>query len=686
MIALNIAGISEELKRASRWVLWQMEDVQDGEKLRKEMKPPKDAKNGEPAKHNDFSTWASFDVAHEAHEKNLPLKPSSNCVAVHPVRGIGCVIGPPFFGIDLDDIRDPATGVIEPEAQAFIKEVNSLTEISPSGTGVHIWGHGEPPYPEGHRKDGREVYSCNRYLTVTGAVLEGHEEIRRFTPAEVKKLYELVKNGKAKSMVHPSSPREGSGSYTAAKLAAMKSQTDIADYSQFVQSFLTLAAIETYCDSVQMERLFKETACYQTTHWKEKWERLGPAELAKAIEYGRDNLKKMRTAAPGEEIPADVDLNAPDFVDEPGKRLLFPDTAMYGKAGELARKTDTDAGYAYLAVIAMAAGRGIEPHPQVRPTAYVSLLGDVGWGKSISMQRAGALFGFPTEASTCIERFPDSYEPDGNKSLFLQLNLSSDRGLYKALEGEKTARPAIIAVDELRNLLAKSNIENSCLFTVLCSLYNLDEAGFADKKGKDFIRVRLSLLGCLKVADENEFPEVFTQATSSGFYDRMLFGVAEKRVVWKPWHPGVYQHVEFSQPVIPEWVFGYMSAAFGEKGNRFLENALRVIYITAAINGDTEVGIDCVLAAWRFMLWQERIRNVFKPAKGANEHQECVDTVVQAFREAPGRAANWRTLARKKRWDRKFPRSLASVKRLLEDMGRLTKDKETGKHFLREEV
>jgi hypothetical protein len=54
---------------------------------------------------------------------------------VHPVRGLGCVIGPPFFGIDLDDVRDPGSGVIEAEAQAFIKEVNSLTEISPSGTG-----------------------------------------------------------------------------------------------------------------------------------------------------------------------------------------------------------------------------------------------------------------------------------------------------------------------------------------------------------------------------------------------------------------------------------------------------------------------------------------------------------------------------------------------------------------------
>ncbi len=414
---------------------------------------------------------------------------------------------------------------------------------------------------------------------------------------------------------------------------------------------------------------------------RDKWDEVHGAQT-----YGQATIARVLKNYSVEEIPEGVDLNAADdFSEEPGKRLLFPVGCLYGKAGELARKTETDPGYSYLSVLVMAAGRGIEPHPQVRPTLYGATLGDVGWGKSLAMQRAGALLGFPTEASACIERFPESYEPDGNRSLFLQLNLSSDRGLYKAFEGEKTAKPAIIAVDELRNLLAKSNIENSCLFTVLCSLYNLDEAGYADKKTKDFIRVRLSILGCLKVADENEFPEVFTQATSSGFYDRMLFGVAGKRVVWKPWNPGVYQHVEFSQPEIHEWVFKALGECFGSKGNRFLENALRVAYISAAINGDKEIGLECTLRVLKFMEWQERIRGVFRPAKGANEHQECVDTVIQAFREAPGRAANWSKLARKKRWDRKFPRSLASVKRLLEDMGRLTKDKETGKHFLREE-
>ena len=680
MIELKLENIPEELKRTCRWVLWQLCDVAEHGKLRKSCKVPFDAKDGSPASHSEFNTWASFEVALAAHNSNLQLKHPPSTVSIHPTRGVGMVLGPPFFGKDFDVcIMDG--GVFEPDVEAELKEHATYAELSQSGTGVHIIGHGKPPYKEGHRRDDREIYSCNRFFVMTGNVIGDHKEIRRFTDSEVAAMYAKVKAGRTSG-----SPildaRQGKPSL---KKQEMMTRTDFPDLSPVVMSLLRLLMEEHLFDREKVKAEFEQSEIFKSTHWKEKFGRLEASELDKAAGFARENIAKRLAGRSDEEIPADVDLNAPDFVEEPGKRLLFPESCMYGKAGELARKTETDPGYSYLSVLVMAAGRGIEPHKQVRPTLYGANLGDVGWGKSLAMQRAGALFGFPTEASPCIERFPESYEPDGNSSLFLQLNLSSDRGLYKAFEGETKARPAIIAIDELRNLLAKSNIENACLFTVLCSLYNLDEAGYADKKTKETIRVRLSLLGCLKVADENEFPTVFTHATSSGFYDRMLFGLVGKRVVWRPWYPGVYKHVEFSTPVIPEWVFKSVEECFGSKGNRFAENALRVTYITSAINGDTEVGVECVIKAMKFMGWQERLRNVFKPAKGANEYQECVDTVVAAFRESPGRAANWSKVARKNRWDRKFPRSLSSVKRLLEDMGRLTKDKATGKHFLREE-
>lgn len=285
-LEFNPAGVNEELRQSRRWVLWQLEDVQDGEKLRKNAKVPKNARTGDNARHNDPSTWGTYDEALDAHLKNLPLQPDKNSVTVHPTRGIGCVIGPPFFAIDIDDCRNAETGDITEEARSFIDELNTLTEISPSGTGVHMWGHGEPPYKEGHRKDGREIYSTNRYLTVTGKILFGRSEIRRFTKQEVVELYARVKAGRYKPMT-ANTPN--------AKLADLMTRVDFPDLSQAVMSLLTLLAIETLCDPTQMEARFKQSKLYTDTHWKEKWERLGPGHVVKACEYARENLQKRRS-------------------------------------------------------------------------------------------------------------------------------------------------------------------------------------------------------------------------------------------------------------------------------------------------------------------------------------------------------------------------------------------------------
>ena len=156
-------------------------------------------------------------------------------------------------------------------------------------------------------------------------------------------------------------------------------------------------------------------------------------------------------------------------------------------------------------------------------------------------------------------------------------------------------------------------------------------------------------------------------------------------MIWKPWNPGPSKPLKFSRPRVPDYVFVATRKFFGSKG-RLAEHILRVAYISAAINGDEAVTEDCIAAALHFGGWQDRIREVFKPAKGAYEDQECVNAVLEAFVKAPGKAANWRELARKKHWSRKFPRSLSRVKRLLEETGELTLDKGTKKHFIREGV
>lgn len=83
----------------------------------------------------------------------------------------------PFLGIDLDDCRDPVTGAIDAWAQTIMREFNTYSEVSPSGTGVHLIGRGRLP-GDGQNKKPIEIYDRKRFFTLTGNVVPGYEAIR----------------------------------------------------------------------------------------------------------------------------------------------------------------------------------------------------------------------------------------------------------------------------------------------------------------------------------------------------------------------------------------------------------------------------------------------------------------------------------------------------------------------------
>jgi hypothetical protein len=87
--------------------------------------------------------------------------------------GVGFVFSEddPYCGVDLDDCRDPETGNIAEWAQEIIDDLDSYTEISPSGTGVHVIVRGV--LPRSGKRGKIEMYDSGRYFTVTGEHLEG---------------------------------------------------------------------------------------------------------------------------------------------------------------------------------------------------------------------------------------------------------------------------------------------------------------------------------------------------------------------------------------------------------------------------------------------------------------------------------------------------------------------------------
>src|SRR5208283_3852718 len=81
------------------------------------------------------------------------------------------------------------TGEIEPWALEMIHAIESYSEVSPSGTGIHILVESTLPR-EGSRKVGQvEIYDSGRYFTVTGEILPGFTEIKQ---RDGKELYPLV--------------------------------------------------------------------------------------------------------------------------------------------------------------------------------------------------------------------------------------------------------------------------------------------------------------------------------------------------------------------------------------------------------------------------------------------------------------------------------------------------------------
>ena len=155
-------SISETLKAIPQWVTWKYAPPHTaGGKPRK---LPCDPKTGDPASVTDKSTWSTFEAAQAAYERG-------------GFAGVGIVLTVDLgiVGIDIDHVVDPATGTVLAEARQLVEELDSYSEVSPSGTGLRIFAKGNL-LPKAWRKQedafglgtGLEMYDSGRYLTVTG--------------------------------------------------------------------------------------------------------------------------------------------------------------------------------------------------------------------------------------------------------------------------------------------------------------------------------------------------------------------------------------------------------------------------------------------------------------------------------------------------------------------------------------
>jgi len=167
--------IPASLRGLTRWVAWRWEPT--GKPEKPWTKVPVNAKSGRDASSTNPATWGTFDAALAyADDHGLP--------------GVGFVLadGDDLIGIDRDGCVDPETGAVDAHVAADITALDSYTEFSVSGTGVHTLVKGVKP--PGRCKEGpTEIYSRARFLVVTGHHLAGTPATVNERQAEIDALY-----------------------------------------------------------------------------------------------------------------------------------------------------------------------------------------------------------------------------------------------------------------------------------------------------------------------------------------------------------------------------------------------------------------------------------------------------------------------------------------------------------------
>ncbi|MGB2693762.1 MAG: AAA family ATPase [Dehalococcoidia bacterium] len=159
--------IPRELRRLNQWVVYRVE-----QRNGKATKVPYQTTGVTKASSTNPSTWATRREARVAAER---------------FDGTGFVFSKddPFCGIDLDHCRNAGSGEIAPWAWDIIKDLASYTEISPSGTGVHVIVRAALPTKR-RKKGDIEMYDAERFFCMTGHHLRG-------TPKTIKKRQKRIR-------------------------------------------------------------------------------------------------------------------------------------------------------------------------------------------------------------------------------------------------------------------------------------------------------------------------------------------------------------------------------------------------------------------------------------------------------------------------------------------------------------
>ena len=314
-------SLPPELTGCRQWLPWRYGPLTEKDKPDK---LPCDAR-GFLCDCNDPNNWHTFQEA-----VALCVKLGLDGIGfAHPARaGLVC--------LDIDDCRDPVTGILSKIAQQVVELFCSYTEVSPSQTGIRIVVCApcpERPYPRvGYYRGLKiEVFKFSGFVTVTGQVLDGY-------PLEVADRAEELAGFEAE--IFPPDTKAPAGAPAGGRLLADEQliervrllpvgkrlwEGDKSDYvlaggadaDDSVCDFALLMLLRRWSgDAAQVERVFGLSRLGERDKWRER------------ADYRQRSVAKALATAPSFEFDQLGDKDR--FIAQHGSRLLFVEGLDYG--------------------------------------------------------------------------------------------------------------------------------------------------------------------------------------------------------------------------------------------------------------------------------------------------------------------------------------------------------------------
>lgn len=270
---LNYQHLPSELKQLNRWVLWRSEK-RNGIPT----KVPYSASQNSlyPTSVTDSKSWSSFEIACK--------------FAPEGFDGIGFVLHNDqagdldtskecIIGIDIDHVIDNPGDPIPQNVMEELELLHTYCEWSPSGTGIHAFVRGSIPR-NGKRAGNYEVYSHNRYFTVTGCKIEGFPSEIRGNQDAIDILFTKWFSASPVKKVTPTKPPKRLSDNKVIELAESAKNSDKFEnlyagiwegYNYRSQSEADLALCQLIAfytqDPVQIDRIFRDSKLY-----RKKWD------------------------------------------------------------------------------------------------------------------------------------------------------------------------------------------------------------------------------------------------------------------------------------------------------------------------------------------------------------------------------------------------------------------------------